>query len=648
MSAQSPVQRDKYLYLLSEISDIVSSSLGDRDILEGVLLELGIALEAEACWILNYNPATKHLMLIAQKGLPESLINELNSLQLGKDVIGRIALERKPVFSNDMTKDSNYQWDDAVKAGFHSLLAAPVISGGKMLGLVGAMSTKFGLFNMNDLKLISVVCACISDVCDRTNPERRALEIKKQQDEIIHTQLFLSALSHELKTPLTAIIASTGLLLDELTAKHEPVLTKIAQNISKSAASLQNRLIELLNLSRNKDEPFGIDKKEIDFSSLAAGVVDQVSSLVKQKKQELNMEVPQSLKLVADGQRVEQILLNLFSNAIKVTPEGGRISLKAALESNRLVVKVDDTGSGIPPEEKQKLFRPYYHLSTDRASIPGMGLGLAITKQLVELHGGTIWVQSEMGKGSTFSFSLPLKYKYNRHMRDITILFIEDNQEIQESVSLIFEILWPQARLIQAYRGSEGVNLVKSEKPDIVILDLGLPDIDGLKALKEIRSYTNVPVIILTVRGEESDKIRGLELGADDYIVKPFGHKELLSRIHIVLGRDNARANSEPVHSAIVPRSTIDLESGIVTKPDRQVKLSPTELSLLKYLASREGHLVSDIDILTRIWGEEYADGSEFLHAYIVRLREKVEDDPLNPKMIVQQDDKYKLEMRVA
>ena len=409
MSAQSPVQRDKYLYLLSEISDIVSSSLGDRDILEGVLWELGIALEAEACWILNYNPATKHLMLIAQKGLPESLINELNSLQLGKDVIGRIALERKPVFSNDMTKDSNYQWDDAVKAGFHSLLAAPVISGGKMLGLVGAMSTKFGLFNMNDLKLISVVCACISDVCDRTNPERRALEIKKQQDEIIHTQLFLSALSHELKTPLTAIIASTGLLLDELTAKHEPVLTKIAQNISKSAASLQNRLIELLNLSRNKDEPFGIDKKEIDFSSLAAGVVDQVSSLVKQKKQELNMEVPQSLKLVADGQRVEQILLNLFSNAIKVTPEGGRISLKAALESNRLVVKVDDTGSGIPPEEKQKLFRPYYHLSTDRASIPGMGLGLAITKQLVELHGGTIWVQSEMGKGSTFSFSLQLK-----------------------------------------------------------------------------------------------------------------------------------------------------------------------------------------------------------------------------------------------
>ncbi len=408
MNIKQAGQKDKYLYLLSEISDIASSSLGDRDILEGVLWELGVALETEACWVLNYNPTTKCLLLIAQRGMPESLITELNSVQLGQDVIGKIALERKPVFSNDMTRDTNYHWDSAMKVGFHSLLAAPVISGGKMLGLIGALSAKFGIFTMNELKLMTAVSSCISDVCDRTNPERHALEIKKQQDEIIHTQLFLSALSHELKTPLTAIIASTGLLLEELAGKQEPVLMKIAQNISKSATSLQNRLVELLNLARNKDEAFGINKKEIDFSSLAAVTADQVSSLTKQKKQTLIMEVPGGLKLMADGQRVEQILLNLLSNAIKVTPEGGQITLKAGCESNRLVVKILDTGPGIPPEEKQKLFRPYYHLSTDRASVPGMGLGLAITKQLVELHGGTIWVQSEIGKGSTFSFSLPM------------------------------------------------------------------------------------------------------------------------------------------------------------------------------------------------------------------------------------------------
>ena len=175
---------------------------------------------------------------------------------------------------------------------------------------------------------------------------------------------------------------------------------------------MQNRLVELLSLSRNKDEVFRINRKEVDFSKLAAEVADQVSSLIRQKKQTLNAEVPRTLlTIMADDQRVEQILLNLLSNAIKFTPEGGQIYLKAGYEGNRLIVRVQDTGPGIPNEEKQKLFQPYYHLSTDRSGIPGLGLGLAITKQLVELHGGAIWVQSEVGKGSTFSFSLPLNDK---------------------------------------------------------------------------------------------------------------------------------------------------------------------------------------------------------------------------------------------
>ena len=233
-------------------------------------------------------------------------------------------------------------------------------------------------------------------------------------------------------------------------------------------------------------------------------------------------------------------------------------------------------------------------------------------------------------------------------MQNIAILFVEDNPEIQESVSLIFEIHWPQARLIQAYRGREGVDLAKSEKPDIVILDLGLPDLDGLKVLKEIRSYSNVPVIILTVRGEELDKIRGLELGADDYIVKPFGHKELLARINAVLGRDVAVAEPQSATAPVSPRTTIDFESGIVSRPDKQVRLSPTELSLLKYLSSQDGRSVSDTEILTKIWGEEYADGSEFLNAYILRLREKLEDDSAHPTIILQENNSYKLVRQVT
>jgi len=255
---------------------------------------------------------------------------------------------------------------------------------------------------------MAAISASISEVCRKVTVGPVDNEIAKQQDEITHTHLFLSALSHELKTPLTAIIASTGLLIEELDRRHEAVLLKLAQNISRSASSLQNRLNELINLSKNKDESYGIAKKEFDFSMLAAGVADQVLSLAKQKKQTLSLEVEPYIKINADDQRIEQVLLNLLSNAIKFTPEGGQIFLRAARDGNRLVINVQDTGPGIPNEEKRKLFIPYYHPSSDRSGIPGLGLGLAISKQIVELHGGAIWVQSDVGQGSTFSFSLPI------------------------------------------------------------------------------------------------------------------------------------------------------------------------------------------------------------------------------------------------
>jgi len=408
---QQSQQKNKYLYVLSDISDIVSSSLSDKEILDGVLWELGNVIDLDVCWVQKYNPDNKTLMLVIQHGLPDEIIKELEAMTVGTNVMGVVAQARKPLFCNDMANDANYKWESAVKNGYLSLIASPVISGGQLLGLIGGFSTNAGIFSVNEIKLISAVSSSISEVCRGVKCGDEDSEVAKQQDEITHTHLFLSALSHELKTPLTAIIASTGLLVEELDKKHEVVLLKLAQNISRSAASLQNRLNELISLSKNKDESYGIAKKEIDFSMLAAEVADQVLSLAKQKKQTLNLEVAPYIKINADDQRIEQVLLNLLSNAIKFTPEGGQIYLKADKDGNRLVVNVQDTGPGIPNEEKRKLFVPYYHPSTDRSGIPGLGLGLAISKQIVELHGGAIWVQSEVGKGSAFSFSLPIHEK---------------------------------------------------------------------------------------------------------------------------------------------------------------------------------------------------------------------------------------------
>lgn len=402
---------NKYLYLLSDISDVVSCALADNDILDGVLWEMGNAIDLNACWIQQFSASQNSLLLVVQHGLPESLLKELDSVQVGTDCIGKVALDRKTIFCHDLVGDPNFGWDAAAKAGFLSFIASPVISFGRLVGLIGGLSTQSNFFTLNESKVMSAVCSCISDVCSRASIDHREAEVDKRQDEITHTHLFISALSHELKTPLTAIIASAGLMIEELEKKQEPVLLRIAQNISRSSASLQNRLNELLNLSKNKDEIFGISKKEVDFSRLAAEVADQVLSLVKQKNQTLNLDVAPYIKIHADDQRIEQVLLNLLSNAIKFTSEGGQIYLKAYKDGNRLVVNVQDSGPGIPSEEKKKLFIPYYHPSTDRSGTPGLGLGLAICKQIVELHSGTIWVQSEVGKGSTFSFSLPLSEK---------------------------------------------------------------------------------------------------------------------------------------------------------------------------------------------------------------------------------------------
>ncbi len=408
---QQGQQKNKYLYVLSDISDIVSSSLSEREVLDGVLWELGNVIDLDVCWVQKYSPGNKTLTLVLHHGLPDQLVKELEAMTVGNDIIGVVAQTRKPLFCNDMANDANYRWESAVQSGLLSFIASPIISGGQLLGIIGGLSAKADIFTVNELKLMAAVSASISEVCRKVSSGPVDNEAAKQQDEITHTHLFLSALSHELKTPLTAIIASTGLLIEELDRRHETVLLKLAENISRSASSLQNRLNELINLSKNKDESYGIAKKDFDFSMLAAEVADQVLSLARQKKQTLSLEVEPYIKINADDQRIEQVLLNLLSNAIKFTPEGGQIFLRAAKDGNRLVINVQDTGPGIPNEEKRKLFIPYYHPSSDRSGIPGLGLGLAISKQIVELHGGAIWVQSDVGKGSTFSFSLPIHEK---------------------------------------------------------------------------------------------------------------------------------------------------------------------------------------------------------------------------------------------
>ncbi len=218
--------------------------------------------------------------------------------------------------------------------------------------------------------------------------------------------LFTRALVHELKTPLTPVLASSELLVSEL--QKEPYLS-LAKNINSGAANLNRRIDELLDLARVEIGMLEVNPKAVDAHQLLLAIADDMKAMVTSNGQSLIVAIPPSLSPVwADEERLRQIVLNLLINASKFTPEGGRITLRAREEDSSLVVEVEDTGPGIPKEEQRELFQPYHRHIPDREHLSGLGLGLALCKNLVELHGGKIWVQSEIGKGSTLGFSLPL------------------------------------------------------------------------------------------------------------------------------------------------------------------------------------------------------------------------------------------------
>ena len=214
------------------------------------------------------------------------------------------------------------------------------------------------------------------------------------------------------------------------------------------------------------------------------------------------------------------------------------------------------------------------------------------------------------------------------------VLVIEDDPGIVEVVSLCFQLRWSGTTVLSASEGARGVDLVEAESPDVVILDIGLPDMDGFQVLQEIRRFSQAPVIMLTVRSEDTDIAKGLELGADDYITKPFSHIELIARVQAVLRRAQGLPVAEE-RPFISGRIFVDFASNEVRVDGQPVKLTSTEVKLLHHLIRNEGRLLSHENLLTRVWGEEYRDARDLLRVHIQHLRQKLGDCVESPRIIV-------------
>jgi PAS domain S-box-containing protein len=481
------------------------------------------------------------------------------------------------------------------------------------------------------------------DISERKKSEEKLRQLYKQERELreqLESEMnrrveFTRALAHELKTPLTPVLASVESLLSEI---HDERLASLARNISRGATNLDSRIDELLDLAKGEIGMLQLSPESIDLLPLLREMAEAVSPLAESHGQSLITDLPDHLCTVrADVSRVRQILLNLLENAVKFTPKGGKITLKATEKDGMAIFEVKDTGRGMTMEEQNRLFEPYHRLVSDRSRFSGLGLGLALCRTLVDLHHGQIWVRSQPGKGSTFLFSLPLESGgHEPHDAQVAtklwkVLIIEDDREIIDSISLAFERDWPEAALVSTGMGEEGIEMVETQEPDIVILDLGLPDTDGLEILKAIRLFSAVPVVILTVRGEERDVTRGLDCGANDYITKPFRKLELLSRLKSQLRKHAHSDEEEPIVCGTLrlEPSTYQLSYG-----KKEISLTVVEGRILEHLMKNAGHVTTCSRLTEAVWGEDYPGAIESLRVYIGYLRAKLELDPKKPRLI--------------
>ena len=206
------------------------------------------------------------------------------------------------------------------------------------------------------------------------------------------------------------------------------------------------------------------------------------------------------------------------------------------------------------------------------------------------------------------------------------VLIIDDEPEVLEVVNLCFSLRWPDAEIISASDGQNGLRAIEEQKPDLILLDIMLPELDGFQLCQEVRRFSDVPIVMLTARTGEVDKVRGLEMGADDYITKPFSHLELLARVRAVLRRYESQlpAVDEVFESGDL---RIDYASRVVSIRGQQVPLTPTEYSLLYHLTRNAGRVLPHHTLLAKVWGREYADEIDYLKVYVRRLRQKLDGD---------------------
>jgi signal transduction histidine kinase len=409
-------QSVEQLTALGEVSRAVTSTLDVETVLETVVSRARQLAGADGCLIYEYDEGTQQFHSRATNNLDAVYAEALRGMPIrkGEGVSGRAAEMREPVEVADITQPSAYQSgvrDITIRAGYRAVLSVPLLREDEIIGSLILIRKTPGEFSPEIIELLKTF-ATQSALAIQNARLFHEIEDKGRQLEAAsrHKSEFLANMSHELRTPLNAIIGFSEILAEKMFGDINEKQTEYLQDILESGRHLLSLINDILDLSKIEAGRMELELGEFDLPT----AIDNALILVRERATRRGIRLSSSIDprlgmILGDERKVKQVLLNLLSNALKFTPEGGRIDVGARLDDDVAEVSVADTGIGIAPADQDAVFEEFRQVGTADKKAEGTGLGLALSRKFIELHGGRIWVQSQLGAGSTFAFALPLQ-----------------------------------------------------------------------------------------------------------------------------------------------------------------------------------------------------------------------------------------------
>ncbi len=484
---------------------------------------------------------------------------------IGSNITGWVLLNKEPLIIENLAIDKRFDASDQEKKEIHSVLCVPMWLEGKIMGIMMVVNKKNGTkFQENDLTLLSIISVQASQLIKNLQLQEETFKKRKETEKLqeldrIKTDFFTD-ISHEFRTPLTLILGPMEKLMSQTQIDNVQEQYNLIYKNARKLLSLINQLLDLSSIDAGK---MSLEIENADLINFIRGILASFQLLAENKniKLEFNSSID-ILEIFFDKDKMEKIISNLLSNALKFSNNGGNITISVSKIEEDVNIIVSDNGIGISPEDIKNVFNRFYKAESS-AIQEGTGIGLALVKELVELHHGSITVKSELNKGTRFNIFLPInkelykdfivekkqKVKFepkplnmqkpeekivfeNEKTEDVPkILIVEDNIDLQRFMK---ENIGTQYSVFESANGMEGLEKSFELIPDLIISDIKMPEMDGIEFCEKIKKderTSHIPIILLTARSTLENKLEGLETGADDYMTKPFKIKELQIRV---------------------------------------------------------------------------------------------------------------------